>query len=219
MNEIEKAKELIKECLHFGILEGWDRKIKVFFVPEGKKEEEGEWALMSLEEAAEDIVKQNAFEVLEKALEEKKKIFIDHETFKTDTEAYKDLLKQAEDYCFEHFPVLHNTVFGEADEFFLYYDKGFFTLYHFNPDSNAGGSIVEGTFDDEMAKRILDEKSLIDVLAEREQYWHDIDTISFFAALRSLADSQFDEDFVGHASDENGLTALIKRVLKTKKLD
>lgn len=76
MNEkIERAKKLIQECLDFGILESQNGKVKVFFVPEGKTEEEGGWVLMPLVEAAKDIVEQNAFDVLENALAEKKRFF------------------------------------------------------------------------------------------------------------------------------------------------
>lgn len=216
--QIARAKELIQECIRFGILKSWDGKIKVFFVPEGKKEEEGGWVYMPLEEAAKDIVKQDVFDVLEKALEEKKKLFVDAETFKTDTEAYADLLKQAKEYALEHFPALHDTVFGKSDDFFLYYDGDFFTLYYFNPDSNCGGQIVECTFDDGMAKRVLDGESLMNVLAEREGYLYDINTISFFNTLRTLSDSSFDEKFIGNVETEDDLKALIEQVLKIKKL-
>ena len=34
---LNKAKTLIQECLDFGILTGQNGKIRVFFVPEGKK--------------------------------------------------------------------------------------------------------------------------------------------------------------------------------------
>lgn len=216
-NQIERAKELIKECVKFNILKSWDGKIKVIFEPDDEEKEAG-WVWMPLEEAAKDIVKQNAFSILEDALEKAKELFVDGETFKTDTAAYADLLKQAKEYCLEHFPALHDTVFGEADNFFLYYDGNFFTLYYFNPDSNSGGQIVECTFDDDMAKQILDGEDLMTVLAEREEYLYDIDTISFFNVSRTLSDSSFDEKFIGNVETEDDLKALIEQVLKIKKL-
>ena len=219
MNEkIEKAKKLIRECLDFDILQSRDGKVRVFFIPEGKTEEEGDWVLMSITEAAKDIVRQDAFDVLEKALADKKKIFVDHETFRTDTEVYADLMRQAKEHCLEHFPALHDTVFGDADNLFLYYDGDFFTLYYFNPDANCGGSLVECTFDDEMAKRILDGEDLMTVLAERDEYLYDIDTITFFNVLNSLLTSLLDNQFVGFASDENGITNLVESVLKIKEM-
>ena len=216
--KIKNAEKLIHECLDFNILQSRDGKVRVFFIPEGKTEEEGNWVLMPISEAAKDIVKQNAFDVLEKALEEKKKIFVDHETFRTDTEVYADLMRQAKEHCFDHFPALHDTVFGEADNLFLFYDGDFFTLYYFNPDANCGGSLVECTFDDEMAKRILDGEDLMTVLAERDEYLYDIDTISFFKVLNNLSTSLFDEQFIGYASDEDGLLTLIEQTLKIKKI-
>ena len=215
MNEkIEKAKNLIHECLDFDILQSRNGKVKVFFIPEEKTEEEGIWVLMSISEAAKDIVKQNAFDVLEKALEEKKKIFVDRETFKTDTEVYTDLIRQAKEHCLDHFPALHDTVFGDADNLFLYYDGNFFTLYYFNPDANCGGSLVECTFDDEMARRILDGEDLMTVLAERDEYLYDIDTITFFKVLNNLSTSLFDEQFIGYTSDEGKVVELIEQTLK-----
>jgi hypothetical protein len=109
-------------------------------------------------------------------------------------------------------------VFGEVDNFFLYYDGNFFTLYYFNPDSNCGGQIVECTFDDDMAKRILDGESLMNILAERDEYLYDINTVSFFNTLRTLSDSSFDEKFIGNVETEDDLKALIEQVLKIKKL-
>ncbi len=206
--QIERAKELIKECIKFDILESWDRKIKVIFEPDDKEKEVG-WTWMSLEDAAKDLVEQNAFNILEEALEKAKEYFVDGETFRTDTEAYAGLLKQAEEYCRKAFPVLHETVFGEEDYFFLYYNCDFFTLYYYNPDSNAGGQIVECTFDEEMAKRILKGEPLTNVLAEREQYLYDINTKSFFEKLKMLADAQHDRDFFGYVENEEGIKRAI----------
>lgn len=214
-NEIEKAKELIKECVKFNVLESWDGKVKVFFQPDDK-EQEPHWCWISIDAAAKDLAKQNAFDVLEKALKEAKEIWVDSETLRTDTEMYADLLKQAEEHCKESFPALYETVFGGSDDFFLYYDGSYFTVYYYNPDSNSGGQIVECTFNDEMAKRILEGESFTNVLAEREQYLYDIDTISFFNKLKALSKSLYDNNFIGNAKNEDELSVLVDQTIRIK---
>ena len=172
---------------------------------------------MSLSEAAKDIVKQNAFGILEEALEEKKKIFIDRETFRTDTEVYADLLNQAKESCLELFPALYDTVFGEADDFFLYYDGSCFTLYCFNPDSICGGCLIERSFDNETANLILKEGELLAVLTEKTECLYDIDTVSFFGVLNNLSHSLSNDQFLGHTADENAIISLIEKALKAEK--
>ena len=215
-NNFENAVKLIRECVEFNILESYDRKVKVFFEPDDK-EKEAHWTWMTVEDAAKDVVKQNAFSILEEALEKAKEVWVDGVTFKTDSEVYVNMMSQAKDYCIEHFPELYETVFGESDDFFLYND-GYsqYTLYYYNPNSVAEGTIVECYFDDEGAKRILGGEPLMNILAENNQYHHDIDTIHFFNTLRALADSQYTGEFVGNAKNEEELKVLIQKVLKNK---
>ena len=67
-NNFENAVKLIRECVEFNILESYDGKIKVFFEPDDK-EKEAHWTWMTVEDTAKDLMKQNAFSVLEEALE------------------------------------------------------------------------------------------------------------------------------------------------------
>lgn len=118
----------------------------------------------------------------------KRGFFVDLETFRTDTEVYTDLIKQTKETCLELFPALHDTVFGEDDDFFLYYDGEVFTVYYFTPDANCGGSLVECVFDNKTAKRILEGEDLMNVLTEGEELY-DVDTVSFFVVLNNLSRS------------------------------
>ena len=212
-NNFENAVKLIRECVEFNVLESYDGKIKVFFEPDDK-EKEAHWTWMTVEDAAKDLIKQNAFGVLEEALEKAKDIWVDGTTFKTDSEVYINTLNQVKNNCIERFPELYETVFGKADYSFLFSDGNQYTLYYFNPDSNAEGTLVELCFDSKKAVRVLEGESIYNINCAEDEADCDIDTVYFFNAMRALINAYEDGEFVGIAEDETELNSLISKVAR-----
>lgn len=83
----------------------------------------------------------------------------------------------------------------QADwNFVIKIDDDNYVLCYWNPDSNAGGQIVECHFDNEMAQRILNGEELMGVLAEGNQYLSDIDSIYLFKTSFDIL--HFIEDYL-----------------------
>ena len=65
-----RARALISQCIALRLLEGDSEHVRVLYDPQDGSEER--WVSMTREAAAEDLVKQNAFDVLETAIDENK---------------------------------------------------------------------------------------------------------------------------------------------------
>lgn len=133
------------------------------------------------------------------------------------SEEYLREMYRVKKLCEEKFPELHESIFGEKDIDFVFND-GFDShrLYYFNPDSWAGGQIVECPFDDEMAERMMLGEDAMDVLAELPQYLGDINTTHFFDNIDALVRDRETPKYVG-SDEEESITDLMTKLLPEKK--
>ena len=115
----------------------------------------------------------------------------------------------------ERFYDLNKMLFSRVDPNMIFSDgPDDHAIYYFNPDSVAGGQIVECPFDDEMAQRIFDGEAWIDVVAEKPQYLSDINTVHFFDTVDSLMRDFEDEKYVDYAVSDEGVQGLMKCFLE-----
>ena len=91
-----------------------------------------------------------------------------------------------------------------------------YTLFYFNPDSNAGGQIVQCPFSNDQAQRMVGNKDYFDVLAENTQYLSDINTISFFDCIFDIAERMEKGQFIGTFIDD---AFSYKDMVKTEEKD
>ena len=91
----------------------------------------------------------------------------------------------------------------DEDVDLIFKDKKYdYTLFYFNPDSNAGGQIVQCPFSNDQAQRMVGNKDYFDVLAENTQYLSDINTISFFDCIFDIAERMEKGQFIGTFIDD-----------------
>lgn len=121
-----------------------------------------------------------------------------HGELDVESEEYKRAVSAIKELCSRKFPEFYESVFSNSDDNFIFSaGDGEFILYYYNPDSNAGGQIVECPFDTDGARRLLDGEELMDVLAENTQYLSDINTIHFFNTLLEIIESKEEGCFLG----------------------
>ena len=95
-------------------------------------------------------------------------------------------------------------------------EKYDYVLFYFNPDSNAGGQIVQCPFSNDQAQRMVGNKDYFDVLAENTQYLSDINTISFFDCIFDIAERMEKGQFIGTFIDD---AFSYKDMVKTEEKD
>lgn len=258
----ERALRLIHESIEHNILISRDNCVAVIF--SDKNGEEG-WRWISISDAAEDIVRQNMFEVLEEGIkrakannlfemclkegvlkEEDEKIFspwfhcvdgeyvewasrdalindlvsqetwLDQTTFNPRSEEYLRKWYVTHQKTRDIFPELHEMLFTDKDPTLIFSEgNGYHYAYYFNPDSNAGGTIVECSFDNDMAHRIKNGKDFINVVAERTQYLSDINADFFFNTIGTLLKMKKDM-YIGSVWSEDDWTELMSKAAMTK---
>ncbi len=120
----------------------------------------------------------------------------------TDSPYYKGALELVESHCSIVFPDLYDILSNPlVDLIFKDGSKYDYALFYYNPDSNAGGQIVQCPFTEEQAKRMIQNEDYLDVLAENTQYLYDIDDICFFDCIFYLLDLKGPEHYLGNNID------------------
>lgn len=115
-----------------------------------------------------------------------------------ESEGYQTAYHALKEYCASQFPELHDSVFGNDDDDFVFKaGDGDFRLYYYNPDSVAGGQIVQCSFDEDGARRILDGEEIFNIVAENTQYLADIDTVHFFWEVFNLIEMKDEGLYLG----------------------
>ena len=204
---MENDAKFIKECAEFGVLENWNGKVKIF--------SESLW--LTIDEAVEKVEKFSLFDSLKAELERKKEYLVAANVFKTDSCFYTNLLEQAKTECAEKFPALYETIFGDADRYFLFRDSsGAFSLTYFNPYSIAGGSFVSYTFYEDSALRIFNGEPVFQVIDDIETTWIDINTTEFFDVLSGFLNAQNDNSFIGYVADVDDTKILLHKFFGKK---
>ena len=126
---------------------------------------------------------------------------------------YMKAVYQASCSTRREFPALHEAIFGsnEGSPDFVF-SKGAdeHRIYYFNPDSNAGGQVVECPFDDAMARQMLEGEDWIEVVAEVTQYLSDINHGSFFDTIAELISNFKEGKFVGIGVTEENLKKVLE---------
>lgn len=123
---------------------------------------------------------------------------------------YKNAMRLVSELCVRISPEIHDMAFGGSDEDLVFNSNRLgYSIFYYNPDSVAGGQIVECPFDDEQALRMLDginagegERNMQDVLCENTQYLSDINTVHFFDTLEYLLYAKLDGNYLGYAKEE-----------------
>lgn len=114
---------------------------------------------------------------------------------------YKKIVNLVEIVCNEEFPELSESVFGSNDDNFIFRDRnnpGWYNLYYYNPDSSAGGQIVQCPFNELDAAEMMVNEHFVDVLADRTQYLSDVDTEVFFDTLFELIQMKREGLYLGN---------------------
>lgn len=128
------------------------------------------------------------------------------------SEKYKEMLSLVEDLCREHFPELYESIFVDDSVDLIFkstYDPQLFSLYYYNPDSSAGGQIVNCPFSVEDAAEIIEGEDYIEVLAKNIQYLSDVDSELFFEDIFNLIRLKEDGLYLG-----NDIHAVCKKILE-----
>ena len=133
---------------------------------------------------------------------------------------YKKAIALLEELCSRDFPELHDSLFENSDMDLIFADKyGDFKVFYYNPDSNAGGQIVEGEFQERDISRFLEGEELIEVIADYTQYLSDINTYHFFNTAFQILDLKEKGFFLGTDIETISKDFLKKNELDTKSLD
>lgn len=265
--EFSRARALISQSAAIGVLIVKDGYVSVLWEPEDGTPPK--WVRISEKDAAIDIVKQNAFDTIEAAIEQVKAdtaelvekclekgilkekgteivspffSYVNSEkvSWSCKEELIQDLLYEPtwsngtfhleSSYEFNpksrvflqswydayvktesEFPDLHNMLFGASDEELIFSEGADdHSLYYFNPDSNAGGQIVQCPFDDEMARRVIDGEECFEVMAERPQYLSDINHGSFFDTIESMIRDCREGKYIGN----DNVTTMLEKIIK-----
>ncbi len=174
---------------------------------------EADRLLSEIDFASPDELYTNRPDKLEKAVYSLlAKAEIDH-TGKLDTKSpsYKKAMRITR----SNFPDLFCDLDEDVD--LIFKDKKYdYTLFYFNPDSNAGGQIVQCPFSNDQAQRMVGNKDYFDVLAENTQYLSDINTISFFDCIFDIAERMEKGQFIGTFIDD---AFSYKDMVKTEEKD
>lgn len=150
-----------------------------------------------------------------------------------ESETYKEILDMYKTLCLREFPELYEAVFvapGEVDLIFRdRHDSEGYNLFYYNPDSTAGGQIVQCPFDLDDAPAMIDNENYVDVLASHVQYLHDIDSEHFFNALYEMLELKKDGFYLGDnvntvcrdiiEKDKQSIDSLISDASKRSKQD
>lgn len=123
----------------------------------------------------------------------------------TKDEEYNLVMEQVEQLCLWAFPELHQAVFGGSGQGdpgvdLIFKSRSYgdtFHLFYYNPDSNAGGQLVQCLFDMKAAERMVGNPDYFDVLCEYDQYLSDIATEHFFHDVFEMIQMKFDGLFLG----------------------
>lgn len=128
-----------------------------------------------------------------------------------DKEGFAKAMSLIEEFCAYTFPELHESLFVNDDKDLIFSSGALddlFYVFYFNPDSFAGGTIVEGYFKRKDMEDIETGLSLYDVIAEYKQDNSDIDTHHFFNAILAMLEMKEKGRFLGN--DINKVIANIK---------
>ena len=174
---------------------------------------EADRLLSEIDFASPDELYTNRPDKLEKAVYSLlAKAEIDH-TGELDTKS--PFYKKAMQITQSNFPDLFCDLDDDLDLIFKD-EKYDYVLFYFNPDSNAGGQIVQCPFSKEQAHRMVGNKDYIDVLAENTQYLFDINTMSFFDCIFDIAERMEKGQFIGTFIDD---AFSYKDMVKTEEKD
>lgn len=121
-----------------------------------------------------------------------------YDEMNVDSDSYKEALRLTKDLCSFEFPDLHTCLFNNSDTDLIFADLGGgYKVYYYNPDSNAGGQIVECQLEKVDLKEIMDGEDLMEVLAKYTQYLSDINTVHFFDTIFKLLDMKEQGLYIG----------------------
>lgn len=118
-----------------------------------------------------------------------------------DSPEYKQAVELIENISLKEFPEMYEAFFVDNGIDLIFqnrYDKDSFELYYYNPDSNAGGQIVQCSFNREDIPKMINNEDYIDILAEYPQYLSDVDTDFFFGTILELMDKKIDGLYLGN---------------------
>ncbi len=124
-----------------------------------------------------------------------------------ESDEHKGMMALVEKYCSCEFQELHDAVFGAnagvGDLIFRNRNNSEeYELYYYNPDSVAGGQIVNCPFAIEDAPNLIDNSDYFDVLAGHVQYLSDVDTEHFFNTIFDLIEKKKDGLYLGNDVNE-----------------
>lgn len=193
----KSAERLIEQCFEEGIL--WEKDGKVFS-PWFQYIEGEEIAWPSRESLLNDLLSQETW--------------LDDIEYKYNPRSEEYLRKWYEAFAKtrDTFSELHEMLFGDKDPTLVFSEEpDYHYAYYFNPNSNAGGQIVECPFDDGMARLIKKGEDFIEVVAERTQYLSDINTCHFFNTVDDLIESK-EEMYIGSVVSEDNWKDVLREV-------
>lgn len=124
-----------------------------------------------------------------------------------DSADYEKMEGLVADLCKQIFPELHEAVWGQypGNEDLIFRDKNDsegYNLYYYNPDSNAGGQIVQCPFDLDDAPQMINNEDYMDVLAGHVQYLSDVDTEHFLNTIFELIELKQNGFYLGNDVSE-----------------
>lgn len=191
-----KILKTIEGCLRVGILfKNEDGSITHCWVPNG---ESIQWESIPI--AVEDIAEQESF--------------VNDTTYNIKSQEFLQLFYEIAIDTELNCPPLNDMILGPFEKVVLTSDgPDKHNIFYFNPDSNAGGQIVQCPFDNEMAHRIIAGEDWIEVVAERPQYLYDINTPDFFEMVATLVQSYHDDSYIGYFIDNKELNMLLKTII------
>ena len=118
---------------------------------------------------------------------------------------YKEAVELIKNISSKEFPEMYDAFFVDTGIDLIFkdkYDEDKFELYYYNPDSNAGGQIVQCSFYKEDVPEILNNEDYFDILAEYPQYLSDVDTEHFFGTIFELIYKKTEGLYLGNNIDE-----------------
>lgn len=119
-------------------------------------------------------------------------------TYDTTHPAYTQAKKLLASICEQQFPELYDAIFQHVDQNLIFSrPDGSFQLVYYNPDSDAGGQIIQCPFDASQAFRMQDNDAYLDILSENTQYLSDIDNEHFFRIIFELLEARREDRFLG----------------------
>ena len=126
------------------------------------------------------------------------------DTLDIESPDYKKIFTLIKGLCSTEFPELHEAIFENDGIDLIFRDKrnpDWYILYYYNPDSNAGGQIVECPFNKEDALNMVDNEDCLDVLAGHVQYLYDVDSAFFFNCIFDMLEMKQTGLYLGNDVD------------------